>query len=1260
MPPKRASSRGERSRAAANDSGGGERSWAHDQAVSLLNDAKLSGDASGKCAKLKELAELVLRKEPELLGEFLEPMLEMRVDPNATVRKTIATLCEQIAVAHSSHLAACVSAARGLLGDAAPVVVKTATKAATAIFREALIESAMRGEGPRVPKEIKQTWKSARALVDDAKGLVLDEKTNDGVRLQAVKFLETVILLYHGRDWGSGVVSHGHATIDLDALGAEADGIVGVLLESLKPDVCAKQAGTVTLVMIGVAANVSAKLPVYFDFVLPSLVELAEANAGTDTANAASTAKELRNALLAALRSGASEVDAHESSLTTTLRDVLGAGDEVDAWRRQAERAAAKKREREQRAEELEAKRRRAADERDGASNGGGDVGGGGGGARVLDQVAQTVATLAATDRAALDAFVAQLPPDLLADVVLANLANLRHVGGRVAIDVRAGMDAGAEGFVDWAVDTHERAHERVDGERDGDGDGSGDGDDEGEGGPSGDPMDLDRDDGDDGLGLGAPVAPRAPAPPFQLKVRAFTGAARRGHISAALARIVQAADPNGAVASMGGATLQAALMARLATSSVASTTAAEGATATGPVGGAGVAEASGSAALLRSNSGVDGVEGVPARRSEDANVAGELLEYLIGALPDPVAHGAAIRLLGAMFVNEAMAGDSDARGAAAGGAYARTLMTLAVGLAESDSVARAKHLPALLLDAPAIPPPTLRLLRAMCRLPLPEGRETEYGFGVVDAKTGAASWGGEPLPVSDDAATLALGALKDLILERPTARAAALEIVLEAAVHADEDVRGRAIRLVATKLHPTATLTSGVEAFARYHLGEAAGAGREKLAEAKALAKKAAEAMRKAAAKKKAEEKAAAAKAAALRAEAEGRSAPATDRAEAEDGSGDDDEDDDAKDVEEQEVAARVETAAIASAVAVVARHLLLFCALCARKRELLADLFRAYADLPPELRPALLDGAASFDGLVRSVGPTCAPLVAAIANPPKGAESLARRAVETLANAQWEAADAAAAAAAEAAAAGDGAPPPPPPPPAKVPAALVAATETLAASDGDDVTYLIPVLGSLAADRVRSLVPKLVALPADHFRAALDRLTLSQRPAPLSASEILIALHDVDPARDGVPLKRIIDSCGECFERPEIFTAEALAAAMQKMVEMTPLPLLFMRTVIQAEAAAPTLKEFTLGLLRTLARRQVWKMDPKIWEGFMRCAKRATPRSFPVLCEMPAAAMREMLQKFPALKEPLRAYAAAPAVSASVPRAIKDALAA
>ena len=126
-------------------------------------------------------------------------------------------------------------------------------------------------------------------------------------------------------------------------------------------------------------------------------------------------------------------------------------------------------------------------------------------------------------------------------------------------------------------------------------------------------------------------------------------------------------------------------------------------------------------------------------------------------------------------------------------------------------------------------------------------------------------------------------------------------------------------------------------------------------------------------------------------------------------------------------------------------------------------------------------------------------------------------------------------------------------------------------------------------------------------------------------------------------MPLKRIIDACGACFERPDVFPAEALAAALQKMVEFTPLPLLFMRTVIQAETAAPTLREFTLGLLRTLARRQVWRMDPKIWEGFARCAKRSAPRSFPLLCELPPSALGEMLGKFPAMRQPLLAYASA-----------------
>ena len=177
--------------------------------------------------------------------------------------------------------------------------------------------------------------------------------------------------------------------------------------------------------------------------------------------------------------------------------------------------------------------------------------------------------------------------------------------------------------------------------------------------------------------------------------------------------------------------------------------------------------------------------------------------------------------------------------------------------------------------------------------------------------------------------------------------------------------------------------------------------------------------------------------------------------------------------------------------------------------------------------------------------------------------------------------------------------------------------------------MTYLIPVLGSLAADRVRSLVPKLVALPRIISSRAGSTDAVAA-PAPLSASG-----DSHRAARRGSRAGRRAAEAHHRFVRGVFraagdFHRRGVGGGDAEDGGDDAPPLLFMRTVIQAEAAAPTLKEFTLGLLRTLARRQVWKMDPKIWEGFMRCAKRATPRSFPVLCEMPAAAMREMLKSF------------------------------
>jgi hypothetical protein len=63
-----------------------------------------------------------LREDPSLLRVFLQPLLELQVDPNTAVRKTIATLCEQIGVNHPEFIAPCVGAIRTLLKDAVPMV----------------------------------------------------------------------------------------------------------------------------------------------------------------------------------------------------------------------------------------------------------------------------------------------------------------------------------------------------------------------------------------------------------------------------------------------------------------------------------------------------------------------------------------------------------------------------------------------------------------------------------------------------------------------------------------------------------------------------------------------------------------------------------------------------------------------------------------------------------------------------------------------------------------------------------------------------------------------------------------------------------------------------------------------------------------------------------------------------------------------------------------------------------------------------------
>jgi symplekin len=132
-------------------------------------------------------------------------------------------------------------------------------------------------------------------------------------------------------------------------------------------------------------------------------------------------------------------------------------------------------------------------------------------------------------------------------------------------------------------------------------------------------------------------------------------------------------------------------------------------------------------------------------------------------------------------------------------------------------------------------------------------------------------------------------------------------------------------------------------------------------------------------------------------------------------------------------------------------------------------------------------------------------------------------------------------------------------------------------------------------------------------------------------------------------------MEACSACFAPAlrDLFSADALAVALQQLVELSPLPLLFMRTVIQTASVAPKLHGFILELLSKLVLKQLWKSDPKLWQGVLRCAKQLVPRSFSVFLQLPPVQLQEALAQFPDLVAPLTLYAGMPAVRATVPGA-------
>lgn len=188
------------------------------------------------------------------------------------------------------------------------------------------------------------------------------------------------------------------------------------------------------------------------------------------------------------------------------------------------------------------------------------------------------------------------------------------------------------------------------------------------------------------------------------------------------------------------------------------------------------------------------------------------------------------------------------------------------------------------------------------------------------------------------------------------------------------------------------------------------------------------------------------------------------------------------------------------------------------------------------------------------------------------------------------------------------------------------------------------MPVINSLTRKEIIITLPKFLKLNPNIVKEVFVRLLgvgLDSRSAamlPISPTELLVALHTLDS--NSVELKFVLKATSLCLAEKEVYTQEVLVAVMQQLVEISPLPTLLMRTVIQSTSLYPRLAGFVTNLLHRLIVKQVWKQK-LVWDGFLKCCQRLQPQSLGVLIQLPVPQLKDALNICPELRASLLEYA-------------------
>eukprot|EP00794_Sanderia_malayensis_P020260 gene20260-22245_t len=286
----------------------------------------------------------------------------------------------------------------------------------------------------------------------------------------------------------------------------------------------------------------------------------------------------------------------------------------------------------------------------------------------------------------------------------------------------------------------------------------------------------------------------------------------------------------------------------------------------------------------------------------------------------------------------------------------------------------------------------------------------------------------------------------------------------------------------------------------------------------------------------------------------------------------------------------------------------LYLYLALLPANHKLFHDLAAIYTEATALIKRTILR---HLEHPVRAIGMNSPELLKLVENCPSGAETLITRILHIITDKN---------------------------PPSQE---LVERVKELYQKRVSDVRFLIPVLNGLDKQHVISVLPKLVTQSPNVVKEVFNRLLGSFQPetatvtipSPLTPSELLIALHGIEAKSD---VKAIMKAINLCFAEKRIYTQEVLAVVLQQLMDQSPLPTLFMRTVILSLGICPRLVGFVMNILAKLINKQVWK-QPKVWQGFVKCCQMTKPHSFPILLQLPPRQLENVFEMSPELRDQL-----------------------